>query len=217
MKTELHHKIKTSRVDYTKHQLLEDLIDPNPFIQFQIWLKEVVDSGEKHANAMVLSTVDEQNIPSSRVLLLKDISHEGFTFFTNYNSKKGSDMNTNPHVAMLFFWEELERQVRIEGKVKLLSEPEAKDYFKIRPRESQIAAWVSNQSQIINNRKELDLSFSYFVNLYENRDVPKPPHWGGYVLIPEKMEFWQGRANRLHDRIQYTHKNDQWIIERLAP
>lgn len=217
MKTELSHKIKTVRVDYTKHQLLENSVDPNPFIQFRTWLKEVIDSGEKHANAMILSTVDENNIPSSRVLLLKDISHEGFTFFTNYNSKKGNDMNCNPNVAMLFFWEELERQVRIEGKVRLLSEPEAEDYFKMRPRESQIAAWVSNQSQVINNRKELDLSFSYFINIYENKEVPKPPHWGGYVLVPEKIEFWQGRANRLHDRIQYRNKNDQWIIERLAP
>lgn len=217
MKTELHHKIKTIRTDYSKHQLLEESVDPNPFIQFQTWLKEAVDSGDQHANAMVLSTVNENNIPSSRVLLLKDISHDGFTFYTNYSSKKADDMNHNPHVAMLFFWEKLERQVRIEGSVLLLSEPESKDYFNIRPRESQIAAWVSNQSKVINNRKELDVSFAYFANLYENKEVPKPPHWGGYVLVPNKMEFWQGRENRLHDRIQYSKVKDNWKIERLAP
>ena len=217
MKSDLHHNIKHVRTDYTKHQLLEDFIDANPFLQFKNWLKESIDSGNQYANAMVLSTVDENSIPSSRVVLLKDVSHDGFTFFTNYASKKGEDLKKNSHASLLFFWEALERQVRIQGNVDMLPETDSEAYFKVRPRDSQIAAWASKQSNIIFDRNELDTSFALFESLYNNQEVPKPPHWGGYVLVPTSIEFWQGRANRLHDRIQYKKRNNNWLIERLSP
>ena len=217
MKSDLHHTIKHVRTDYIKHQLIEDSIDSNPFLQFKVWLKETIDGGNQHANAMVLSTVDENSVPSSRVVLLKDISHDGFTFYTNYASKKGADLKNNNHASLLFFWETSERQVRIVGNVDMLSETESDAYFKLRPRDSQIAAWASTQSSVISNREELNKSFAHFENLYKNQDVPKPQHWGGYVLVPTSIEFWQGRANRLHDRIQYKKENSNWLIERLAP
>lgn len=217
MKSDLHHRIKHVRADYTKHQLLESDVDANPFIQFQNWLKESVESGNVHSNAMTLSTVDEQHIPSSRIVLLKDVSHEGFTFFTNYDSKKSDDLKRNSHASLLFFWDAFERQVRIQGNVSMLDEQESIDYFKLRPRDSQVAAWASKQSAVIKNRHVLDESFAHFDIQFKNCDVPMPPHWGGYVLVPTKIEFWQGRANRLHDRIQYRKENNNWLIERLAP
>jgi pyridoxamine 5'-phosphate oxidase len=197
--------------------LLESNIDANPFIQFQNWLKESVESGNLHSNAMTLSTADDQNVPSSRIVLLKDISHEGFTFFTNYASKKSDDLKRNNNASLLFFWEAFERQVRILGNVKMLDEQESTDYFKLRPRDSQVAAWASQQSAVIDNRNVLDEAFAYYNHQFKNNDVPKPPHWGGYVLVPTRIEFWQGRANRLHDRIQYKKENNNWLIERLAP
>lgn len=217
MKPELKDKIKTIRHDYTKHQLLEENITSDPFIQFGIWLHEAFENGDEAANAFTLSTVNEFNEPSSRIVLLRDVSHGGFTFFTNYASHKGRDIEKNKHVSLLFFWKELQRQVRIDGTVEFLSEEESISYFSSRPRESQLAALASQQSEVISNREELDEFFLNVTKLYSNQEVPKPNHWGGYVVIPAKMEFWQGRASRLHDRIQFTLNNNSWKIERLSP
>lgn len=218
MKQELKDKLKTIRHDYSKHQLLEENVDPNPLKQFADWLHEAFENGDEMANAFILSTINKNNIPSSRVLLLRDVSHGGFTFFTNYSSHKGQDMEHNKNVSMLFLWKELQRQVRIEGSVQFLSEPESSEYFKSRPRESQLAALASEQSKVISNRKFLEDRFSELTKKYENKDVPKPAHWGGYVLIPNKLEFWQGRESRLHDRLQFSFNNTgDWKIERLSP
>ena len=214
---ELKDKIKTIRHDYTKNQLLEDNLSSDPFIQFGIWLHEAFENGDEAANAFALSTVNELNIPSSRIVLLRDVSHGGFTFFTNYVSHKGRDIEKNKHVSILFFWKELQRQVRIEGTVDFLSEEESVLYFNSRPRESQLAALASQQSEVLSNRGELDNYFLNVTKLYIDKEVPKPNHWGGYVIIPTKIEFWQGRASRLHDRIQFTLINNSWKIERLSP
>lgn len=217
MKPELKDKIKNFRQDYTKHQLLENCVGTDPFIQFGIWLHEAFENGDETANAFTLSTVNQLNQPSSRVVLLRDVSHGGFTFFTNYASHKGQDIEKNKHVSILFFWKELQRQVRIEGTVELLSEEESTTYFKSRPRESQLASLASQQSQTIANREELEQFVTNVTTLYANKEVPKPNHWGGYVVIPTKIEFWQGRASRLHDRLLFTNQNTSWKIERLSP
>lgn len=217
MKPELKDKIKTIRQDYTKHQILEENISSDPFIQFGIWLHDAFENGDEAANAFTLSTVNESNFPSSRIVLLRDVSHGGFTFFTNYASHKGRDIEKNKHVSILFFWKELQRQIRIEGTVEYLPEEESIEYFNSRPRESQLAALASQQSEVIANRDELDDYFLNVTKLYTNKEVPKPNHWGGYVIIPTKIEFWQGRASRLHDRIQYKLINHSWKIERLSP
>jgi pyridoxamine 5'-phosphate oxidase len=217
MKPELKDKIKNSRQDYTKHQLLEENINSDPFIQFGIWLHEAFEKGDDTANAFSLSTVNQFNVPSSRIVLLKDVSHGGFTFFTNYASHKGKDIERNKHVSLLFFWKELQRQVRVDGLVELLSAEESVSYFKSRPRESQLASLASQQSEVIANRGELEDYYLSITKLYNNKEVPKPNHWGGYVVIPSKIEFWQGRASRLHDRIQYKLINNSWKIERLSP
>jgi pyridoxamine 5'-phosphate oxidase len=217
MKPELKDKIKTIRQDYTKYELLEENISSDPFIQFGIWLHEAFEKGDEAANAFTLSTVNELNQPSSRIVLLRDVSYGGFTFFTNYASHKGRDIEKNKHVSLLFFWKELQRQVRIDGRVEFLSEEESVSYFNSRPRESQLAALASQQSEVIVNRGELENFFLNVTKLYTNKEVPKPNHWGGYVVIPSKIEFWQGRASRLHDRIQFTLINNSWKIERLSP
>ncbi len=217
MKPELKDKIKSIRQDYTKFQLLEENISSDPFIQFGIWLHEAFENGDEAANAFSLSTVNEFNTPSSRIVLLRDVSHGGFTFFTNYASHKGKEIEKNKHVSLLFFWKELQRQVRIEGTIEFLSEGESIEYFNSRPRESQLAALASQQSEVIDSRNELEDFFLNVTKLYTNKDVPKPNHWGGYVVISSKIEFWQGRASRLHDRIQYTLLNNSWKIDRLSP
>jgi len=217
MKPELNHKLKTIRHDYSINQLSEETVEKDPIKQFASWLHEAFENGDEMANAFVLSTVNEFNIPSSRVVLLRDLSHGGFTFFTNYSSHKGKDMENNKTVSILFFWKELQRQVRIGGSVQFLSEDESSSYFQSRPRESQLAALASEQSKVISSRKVLENEFVKLCDLYKDKVVPKPSHWGGYVLVPSKMEFWQGRESRLHDRIQFTFENNRWKIERLAP
>lgn len=209
--------IKHIRKHYIKNQLLETEIASDPFQHFQTWLKDAIDGEDEYATAMVLSTISKENMPCSRVVLLKDISHEGFTFFTNYESKKADNLRNNSNASLLFFWKELERQVRIEGHIMYIPESESISYFNERPRESQLTTWASNQSKVIPSRKVLETRYAYYTNLYDRKDVPKPPHWGGYVLVPEMIEFWQGRANRLHDRLQFTKKDKEWKLERLAP
>ncbi|MEM7107603.1 MAG: pyridoxamine 5'-phosphate oxidase [Bacteroidota bacterium] len=206
------------RAEYTKHTLDLGDVKKNPLKQFQLWFEEAQKSEIQEVNAMDLSTVNKEGIPSSRVVLLKNIQKDGFVFFTNYQSDKGKDLEQNSAAALLFFWKELERQVRIQGNVEKISKEDSERYFQSRPKGSQIGAWTSPQSTIIENRKVLEEREKHLMEKYKQSNVlPKPEQWGGYLLTPLKMEFWQGRPNRLHDRILYTHHDGKWSINRLAP
>ena len=208
--------LQHSRHQYDKGILTENNLNENPILQFEIWMKEAIEANVPEPNAMDLCTVSD-NSPSSRIVLLKGIEKDGITFFTNYESKKGTDMLNNPHVSVNFFWQIQARQVRIQGKVEKISPEDSDLYFKTRPRESQIGAWASAQSSIIKSRKELDDNIESLLDQYKNSEIPRPPHWGGYLLKPTKIEFWQGRPNRLHDRFQYELTNAGWMVFRLAP
>lgn len=209
--------VKTFRKDFIKGTLSEEEMSADPVKQFSRWLDFAFESGNEYANAMTLSTVDLNGAPSSRVMLLRDVSHGGLTFFTNYKSNKANDLKINPNASMLFFWPELERQVRIGGFIELLPAKDSDEYFESRPFESQVGATISSQSKVIKGRKEMDEAFARQLEFYKGKKVPRPDYWGGYVLIPETFEFWQGRANRLHDRFQYTKEEAHWLMERLMP
>jgi pyridoxamine 5'-phosphate oxidase len=211
------HNIGKIRHDYSLKGLSKKDLNPDPIRQFRIWFNEVLNSGITEPNAMVLSTVSNGR-PSSRIVLLKDLDTTGFTFFTNYKSKKGADMELNPQVSLTFFWKEFERQVRIEGAVEKTSEHESNEYFASRPRGSQIGAWVSSQSSVIENRRVLEELTQTEKTRFAGGEVPRPAHWGGYRVIPDYMEFWQGRPSRLHDRLAYQKSPEGlWSIARLAP
>lgn len=205
------------RKDYRMGQLLEDNMDPSPFKQFSMWLNQALKKRIKEATAMTLATVDEKGCPSVRMVLLKEISEKGFVFFTNYDSLKGKYIAHNHNVALLFFWSSMERQVRIEGQAEKISANESDEYFLSRPLESQIASYVSPQSKVIPNREYLDHRFSEYEKLLSSEQIKRPDNWGGYRVISIRIEFWQGRPARLHDRIRYSLVNKEWIIERLAP
>lgn len=209
--------ISAIRKEYLITQLNEDDVQSDPLKQFEQWLNEAVESNVNEPTAMTLATSTFEGKPSARVVLLKGVSPEGFSFFTNYDSKKGKQILQNPYGALVFFWPELERQVRIEGKVAKLTDKQSDEYFKTRPEGSKIGAWASPQSQVIPNRKYLENLKSDFHEEFSKRTIKRPPNWGGYVLAPTCIEFWQGRADRLHDRIQHTLTNGVWTIERLAP
>ena len=215
--THINNHIAQLRTDYAKGQLDESSVEKNPFKQFEKWMHEAIESQLSEANAMTLATADKNGKPTLRVVLLREYSEKGFSFYSNYTSKKGTDIAQNPYAALNFFWIELQRQIRIEGVIEKLSTKESDDYFNSRPHESKIGAWVSEQSQAIKNRNVLDEKFEALSKKYLNNDVPRPPYWGGYLLKPTSVEFWQGRPSRLHDRIQYTISNNNWLIERLAP
>jgi pyridoxamine 5'-phosphate oxidase len=166
---------------------------------------------------MMVATVSKENKPSSRVVYMRDISEEGLVFYTNYDSQKGNDLDSNPHISLLFFWGELERQIRIEGKVSVLDPAKSDLYFSGRPRESQIGAWSSDQSRIIDSRKILEDRYKEFTDKFENKNVDRPKHWGGYLVEPTSFEFWQGRPSRLHDRVKFLNNHSDWKIVRLAP
>ncbi|MCF0069351.1 pyridoxamine 5'-phosphate oxidase [Dyadobacter sp. CY261] len=211
------HNIANIRYDYQLRGLLESDLDPDPLKQFRLWFDEVLEAGITEANAMLLSTVSEGR-PAGRIVLLKDFDPRGFSFFTNYGSKKGREMETNPQVALTFFWKELERQVRVEGTVSKTSEAESDEYFAVRPRGSQIGAWASAQSDVISDREFLEEKTNELNARFEGKPVPRPAHWGGYRVVPDYVEFWQGRPSRLHDRLVYTKQVDgDWKIERLSP
>lgn len=205
------------RKEYKLRSLLEKDVDPNPIKQFQQWWNEATLGNIEEPNAMTLSTSNSNGKPSSRIVLLKGLSNGGFVFFTNYESRKGRELKENPYASLLFFWKELERQVRIEGTVSKVDEEKSNDYFLTRPALSKIGAWSSPQSSVIKSRDILDENVIKYQQQFNEGDIPRPPYWGGYVVKPAVIEFWQGRPSRLHDRLQYTLSNDNWLIERLAP
>ena len=209
--------IASIRRDYQMASLDEAASAASPMDQFTHWWEDATTSNIDEVNAFVLSTVDANRAPASRVVLLKGYTPEGFIFFTNYDSDKGKEVAANPNVAMNFFWKELERQVRITGTIKKISSEESAEYFHSRPLGSQVGAWASPQSQIIPNRDFLEKNFTEQTEKYKEGIVPLPPHWGGYIVHPTQVEFWQGRSSRLHDRIRYSFENHQWTKVRLAP
>ena len=199
------------------NELNETSVNKNPFIQFIKWYESVLNSNLNEPTAMMLSTADVNGNPSARIILLKEIDDSGFVFYTNYESRKGKDLKENPKAALTFFWDELRRQIRIEGRIEKISRETSKEYFSSRLSESQIGAWVSAQSTVIQNREFLENKFDELKEKFGNEEIPLPDFWGGYRLIPNYFEFWQGRENRLHDRICYKKENDEWKIFRLAP
>jgi pyridoxamine 5'-phosphate oxidase len=192
-------------------------LHPDPIEQFRYWLTEALDAQALEPNAMTLATVDAAGRPSARVVLLKGVDDQGFRFFTNYESRKARDLAANPHAALVFVWLELERQVRVEGTVTRVSREESESYFKRRPHASQLGTWASRQSERIEGRDVLEERLAALQAQYPEGEVPLPPFWGGYVVQPQAIEFWQGRASRLHDRFLYRRVNAAWQIVRLAP
>lgn len=208
--------LRDIRKQYFLSALNEENVLPDPFLQFEKWLQEAIESDQPEPTAMVLSTVDENMQPHSRVVLLKEFVHDRFVFYTNYEGHKAQQMAHNNKVSLVFFWPVLERQIRIEGKVEKISEVISTAYFKSRPTDSQLGAWASPQSQLIRSADFLEKQFQYYQQKFGN-EVPKPPHWGGYSVQPTSIEFWQGRPNRLHDRLLFTPEGSDWKISRLAP
>lgn len=205
------------RRDYLSQELREKDAHANPLVQFDRWFEAALASCTHDANAMVLATIGRNGKPASRTVLLKGIDAGSFIFFTNYHSQKGKELARHPYASLLFYWPELNRQVRIDGRVKKLDPLDSDHYFSTRPRGSQLGAWISKQSSVISSR-DLEKRMQLFDEKYANVLVPCPPHWGGYRVIPTMIEFWQGRPNRLHDRLRYRLlKNKHWKIERLAP
>ena len=198
--------------------LYENEIDPDPIKQFQLWLTDAFDAKIPLAEAMTLATATPDGKPSARMVLLKQVDQDGFVFFTNYRSAKARQLDANPYASLVFYWNQLERQVRVEGSVARVAEEESRDYFQTRPRESQIGAWASDQSAVISGREILEQRAHELETLYCDRDIDCPEHWGGYRVVPEQIEFWKGRVGRLHDRILYQRESDGvWTIIRLAP
>jgi pyridoxamine 5'-phosphate oxidase len=206
------------RKEYTRAGLKEFEADPNPIEQFRTWFDEVLTSNLHEPNAMILATATLDGRPSARVVLLKGFDERGFVFYTNYEGRKGEELETNPHCALLFYWGELERQVRVEGRVRRVPDKESDAYFAGRPRGSQLGAWASEQSRPVGDRGALEHRLRELEAEYEGRDVPRPPFWGGYRVEPETIEFWQGRENRVHDRLVYRRSEDGgWRRGRLQP
>lgn len=207
------------RKSYEKDQLLDQKIPLEPLALFASWFKDAEEHPQiGEPNAMSLATIGKDQFPKTRVVLLKSFGPEGFTFFTNYNSEKGRDLAYNPNLCLSFFWPALERQVIIKGRAIKTSERESSEYFKVRPRGSQLGAWASNQSEEISSRETLEEEINALEKEFEGKEIPRPAHWGGYLVRPVSFEFWQGRQNRLHDRVLFTSvESEKWIKKRLAP
>ncbi|WP_416192280.1 pyridoxamine 5'-phosphate oxidase [Neisseria sp. CCUG12390] len=204
------------REDYSKRELSEQECHADPIVQFEQWLNEAIKSEVNEPTAVNVAAVAADGRPNSRVVLLKEVNAQGFVFFTNYHSRKGRSFEANPFAALTFFWPELERQVRIEGRIEKLAEATSDEYFDSRPYTSRIGAWASEQSEVLGSKAAL-VAKAAAVGARHPLHVPRPPHWGGYIVIPDRIEFWQGRPSRLHDRIQYRLENGAWIKERLSP
>ena len=207
-----------SRYEHTGKGLRRSDLNPDPIKQFANWFTIAIETGIGDVNAMSLATAGQDAKPSVRIVLLKSFDEDGFVFFTNYESEKGKQLEANPYAALGFYWIELDRQIRISGKVDKTSRKESQTYFRSRPVGSQLSAWASRQSAVLDGRRVLDARMEEMNERFADKRVPLPPHWGGYRLKPDNMEFWQGRSNRLHDRFRYTRQSDgSWLIERLAP
>ncbi len=205
------------RKEYSLRELTESQVLADPFDQFKVWFKEIQQAdSETEASAMTLGTASAEGKPALRTVLLKEVDH-GFVFFTNYKSRKGQNLEANPFASLLFFWDKLERQIHVEGKVEKISASESDTYFQSRPLGSRLGAWASPQSQIIPNREFLEKKLQEMQIKYLDQNPPRPENWGGYRLLADQIEFWQGRPSRLHDRIRYRLENGIWKIERLAP
>ena len=212
------HDPGSSRYEHAAHGLRRRDLDPDPIKQFANWFTAAIEAGIRDVNAMSLATAGRDARPSVRVVLLKGFDQDGFVFFTNYESEKGKQLEANPSAALAFYWIELDRQIRISGAVEKTSREESERYFHSRPLGSQLGAWASRQSEVLDGRRVLDARFAEMSERYAEGPVPLPPHWGGYCLKPDMIEFWQGRLNRLHDRFLYTRQTDgSWLIDRLAP
>jgi pyridoxamine 5'-phosphate oxidase len=212
--------LSAMRQNYKQESLTEHDVSIDPFIQFRNWFTEAIDGQIMEPNAMTLATATSSGRPSARIVLLKSFDHQGFVFFTNYESHKANQLAENPHAALLFCWLELERQIRLEGRVEKIDAAESLEYFQSRPKESQIGAWASPQSRIIPDRAFIEQKVQALQNQHlEDKKLPLPPFWGGYRLIPDRFEFWQGRESRLHDRIVYQQESgkQEWQIVRLGP
>ncbi len=205
------------RREYSQQALAKSEVCENPIDQFTEWFEQAFAADLLDVNAMTLSTATKQGRPSSRIVLLKGVDEAGFQFYTNYGSRKGKELSENPHAALCFYWAPLERQVRIEGEVEKVSRSTSENYFQQRPRESKLGAWASKQSNKVGSREELEKRFKEIKQRFEDQEIPLPNFWGGFLLRPQRIEFWQGRKSRMHDRICYEKLDDEWIIFRLAP
>lgn len=206
------------RLSYMKGGLTESEASFDPFAQFALWFDQARGSGNAEPNAMTLATASAAGVPNARTVLLKAFDREGFVFYTNYGSRKGRELSENPLAAVLFYWPELERQVRISGRIARISREESDRYFQSRPAGHRLGAWASQQSSVVSSRESLDENLGKTVERFGEGEIPLPPFWGGYRLIPSSFEFWQGRSNRLHDRLEYVRCNDgAWVRQRLSP
>lgn len=218
MKEDLRSFVQNDRRDFKNEPLDESNMESNPFKQFEKWFEQALKAEIQEPYAFTLATADGQGFPSARVLYMRDVTPKGISFFTNYRSEKGQELSENPNCSANFFWMELDRQIRFAGRAEKLPVAESDEYFASRPRESQIGAWASDQSSPLENREELLQKLEDFKQKFEGGEVPRPDHWGGFMIIPEKVEFWQGRQSRLHDRIVYTRGDDgSWNLTRLSP
>ena len=209
--------IQNLRVDYSGKKINIHTINNNPINEFKIWFKNAQENNILEPNAMTLSTFSDTSGINSRTVLLKGVEEKGFIFYTNYNSRKGVDINNNNNVSLVFLWKEIEKQIIVKGKASKISKKESKKYFESRPRKSKIAAWASKQSSEIKDEKELNSRFLEYEKKYLDDKIPLPDFWGGYIIVPDSIEFWIGRKSRMHDRIIYSKNNDDWIIKKLYP